>query len=227
MCVPGRSVSSPGCLRRSPLLRRSLSPAHCWITRAVSAIRCVMNTPGSIPPAAGLTGACVIGSTRTATRWSSWTFLIDPTPTAHERSALVAGNWLLYRLIASWSLRGSREHARENARRPAEAPTSRLEPLSSPAIIGRRLRTSSSFVLARALTGACRCGRSSLTCGRTAARNAAAAGKPAPPPARRSPGHRGSPPRSLDKRFPHGRSIWVSHVLPDALDELSLRRASS
>jgi hypothetical protein len=53
MCVPGRSVSSPGCLRRSPLLRRSSSPAHCWITRAVSAIRCVMNTPGSIPPAAG------------------------------------------------------------------------------------------------------------------------------------------------------------------------------
>lgn len=100
------------------------------------------------------------------------------------------------------------EQIRENARRPAEAPTSRLEPLSSPAIIGRRLRTSSSFVLARALTGACRCGRSSLTCGRTAARNAAAAGKPAPPPARRSPGHRGSPPRSLDKRFPHGWQIW-------------------
>jgi len=35
---------------------------------AVSAIRFVMNTPGSIPPAAGLTGACVTGSTRTATR---------------------------------------------------------------------------------------------------------------------------------------------------------------
>ena len=105
MCAPGRSVSSPGCLRRSPLLRRSSSPAHCWITRAVSAIRCVMNTPGSIPPAAGLTGACVIGSTRTATRWSSWTFLTDPTPMAHERSAPVAGNWPLYRLIAGWSLR--------------------------------------------------------------------------------------------------------------------------
>ena len=65
----------------------------------------VMNTPGSIPPAAGLTGACVIGLTRAATRWSSWTFLTDPTPTAHERSAPVAGNWPLYRLIAGWSLR--------------------------------------------------------------------------------------------------------------------------
>ena len=60
---------------------------------------------GSIPPAAGLTGACVIGSTRTATRWSSWTFLTGPTPTVHERSTPVAGNWPLYRLIASWSLR--------------------------------------------------------------------------------------------------------------------------
>jgi len=37
-------------------------------------------------------------------------FITGPAP--------VAGNWLLYRLIASWSLRGSREHARENARRP-------------------------------------------------------------------------------------------------------------
>jgi hypothetical protein len=36
--------------------------------RAVSAIRCVMNTPGSIPPAVDLTGACVTGSTRTAIR---------------------------------------------------------------------------------------------------------------------------------------------------------------
>lgn len=60
---------------------------------------------GSIPPAAGLTGACVIGSTRTATRWSSWTFLTGPTPTVHERSTSVAGSWPLYRLIASWSLR--------------------------------------------------------------------------------------------------------------------------
>src|SRR5205814_6442928 len=64
-----------------------------------------MNTPGSIPPAAGLTDACVTGSIRTATRWSSWTFLTDPTPTAHERSAPVAGNRPRYRLLASWSLR--------------------------------------------------------------------------------------------------------------------------
>ncbi len=71
------------------------------ITRAVLAIRCVMNTPVSIPPAAGLTGACVTGSTRTTTQWSSWTFLTDPMPTAHKRSAPVAGNWPLYRLIAS------------------------------------------------------------------------------------------------------------------------------
>jgi len=31
------------------------------------AIRCVTNTPASILPAAGLTGACVTGSNRTAT----------------------------------------------------------------------------------------------------------------------------------------------------------------
>jgi hypothetical protein len=44
-------------------------------------------------------------------------------------------------------------------------------------IIGRRLPASSSFVLARALTGATGCGRSSLTRGRAAARNPAAARK--------------------------------------------------
>jgi hypothetical protein len=38
-------------------------------------------------------------------------FITGPAP--------VAANWLLYRLIASWSLRGSREHARENALRTA------------------------------------------------------------------------------------------------------------
>jgi hypothetical protein len=41
---------------------------RCWTTRGVSATRCVTNTPGSIPPAGDLTGACVTGSTETATR---------------------------------------------------------------------------------------------------------------------------------------------------------------
>src|SRR5262245_42995206 len=78
-----------------------------------------MNTPGSIPPAAGLTGACVTGSIRTATRWSSWTFPTDPTPTSHERVS--ARRWELAALSADCNLvtAGSREHARENARRPA------------------------------------------------------------------------------------------------------------
>jgi hypothetical protein len=71
-------------------------------------------------------------------------------------------------------------------------------------------RRQSSFVLARALTGATGCGRSSLTHGRAAARNPAPARKDSttvPTPARRpQQGHRASPPCSLDKRFPHG---WV------------------
>jgi hypothetical protein len=41
---------------------------RCWTTRAVSAIRCVMNMPGRIPPAVDMTGAYVTGSARTATR---------------------------------------------------------------------------------------------------------------------------------------------------------------
>ena len=45
------TAKHPPCRKRSPLPRRSSSPARCWTTRAVSAIRCGTNTPGSIPPA--------------------------------------------------------------------------------------------------------------------------------------------------------------------------------
>jgi len=57
------------------------------------------------------------------------------------------------------------------------APASTTGRLSSHAIIGRRLPASSSFVLARALTGRYRCGRSSVTPAGAAARNPAAAKK--------------------------------------------------
>jgi hypothetical protein len=79
--------------------------------------------------------------------------------------------------------------------KPANPPPhSKPQPggLSSLAIIGRRLPASSSFVLARALTGANGCGRSSLTRGRAAARKLAAARKPSttanPGAITRSPG---------------------------------------
>ena len=62
--------------------------------------------------------------------------------------------------------------------------------LSSLTIISRRLRASSSFALARALTGATGCGCSSLTRGRAAARNQQLRGSPAQQPTPRLPGHR-------------------------------------
>ena len=90
---------------------------------------------------------------------------------------------------------------------PAPHPQPGRKP-SSLAIIGRRLRTSSSFVLARALTGANGCGRSSLTCGRAAARNTAAAREASTTTSPAiSPGHRDRPARPLDSDSPHGRLI--------------------
>src|SRR5215831_7590253 len=77
--------------------------------------------------------------------------------------------------------------------------------LSSLAIIGHRLPGSSSFVLARALTGANGCGRSSLTPDRAAARNQQLRGKPTttanPGPL---PGRWVSTARSVDSEGPHG-----------------------
>src|SRR5215467_7130656 len=98
------------------------------------------------------------------------------------------------------------------AHRPPEASTpvhGKPQPsgLSSRAIIGRRSRASSSFVPARALTGANGCGRSSLTRGRAPARNQQLRGNPAQQP---TPGDyqvTGPGQHALfDSESPHG---WV------------------
>src|SRR5690349_18331791 len=80
--------------------------------------------------------------------------------------------------------------------------------LSSLAIIGHRLPASSSFVLARALTGANGCGRSSLTRGPAASTETSSYEEPTttanPGPL---PGHWARTARSVDSEGPHGRLI--------------------
>jgi len=67
------------------------------------------------------------------------------------------------------------------------------------------LPASSSFVLARALTGATGCGRSSLTRGRAAARNQQLRGNPAQQPAPGDYQVTGSGQHALfDSEGPHG-----------------------
>ena len=61
MCAPGRSVSSLGFLRRSPAAAAEFITGPLLDNPRRVDVRCVMNTPGSIPPAVDLTGVCVTG----------------------------------------------------------------------------------------------------------------------------------------------------------------------